>query len=114
MNATEVKKELYKSKVDANLEFVREGKMYYSVKLEDGTYLFSIDTVEKVNTTLYKLDPKTQTSPTVDMMYVRVDEKFYTLSSDLGVTDFSAQMKASDLNRWISKSIEKGEFVKIK
>lgn len=114
MEANEVKKELYKSKVNAKLECVREGRMYYSVQLENGTYMFPIDTVERVSTTLYKLDPKTQASPTVDLTYTRVDEKFYTLSAELGITDFSAEMKASDLNRWISKAIEKDEFVKIK
>jgi hypothetical protein len=114
MNATEVKKELYKSKVNAKLECVREGRMYYSVVLEDGTYMFPIDTVERVETTLYRLDPKTQTSPTMDLMYVQVTDKFFTLSAELGITDFSAEMKASDLNRWIAKAIDKDEFVKIK
>lgn len=114
LDINNVKKELYKSKVNAKLECVREGRMYYSVQLESGTYMFPIDTVEKVNTTLYRLDPKTQSSPSVDLTYTRVDEKFYTLSAELGITDFGAEMKGSDLNRWIAKAIEKDEFVKIK
>jgi hypothetical protein len=35
------------------------------------------------------------------------------LSSDLGTTSFSAEIKGSELNRWISKSIDNGEFIKI-
>ena len=114
MNANDVKKELYKSKANAKLEYVREGKMYYSVQLESGTFIFPINTVDKINSTLYRLDPKTQASPTIDLMYVPIMEKTFTLSAELGLTDFGAEMKASDLNRWIVKAIEKDEFLKIK
>ena len=31
-------------------------------------------------------------------------------SKDLGTTTFEAKMKGSDLNRWIGKAIDKGEF----
>jgi len=113
MNANDVKKELYKSKVNAKLAEVVNGTMYYIVQLEDGLYRFPIETVDPVNKTLYKLDAKTQTSPSIALTYTKVEEHYYTLSADLGTTTFSAEMKASDLNRWISKSIDKGEFIKI-
>jgi hypothetical protein len=35
------------------------------------------------------------------------------LSPDLGTTKFNSEIKGSDLNRWIQKSIEKNEFIKI-
>lgn len=112
-NANDVKKELYKSKANATLKSVVSGTMYYAVQLEDGLYQFPIETVEPVTSTLYRLEAKTQTSPTVGLTYMKVEEKMFTLSADLGTTSFDTEMKASDLNRWIAKAIEKGEFVKI-
>ena len=40
-------------------------------------------------------------------------EDVMKLSEDLGTTTFEAKIKGSDLNRWISKAIDKGEFIKI-
>jgi len=113
-NATEVKKELYKSKVDATLNRVESGKMYYNVKLEDGTYQFPIEILEQENTTLYRLEAKTQASPNVGLSYVQTGDKYYTLAvNEFGNTAFTLEMKASSLNRWIAKAIEKDEFVKV-
>ena len=33
------------------------------------------------------------------------------LSSDLGQTPFNAEIKASELNRWIAKAFANGEFI---
>ena len=96
MNANEVKKDLYKSKNMAKLSHYVSGNLYYTVELEDGIYQFPIDTVE-VNTEIIK----------------DVDVEMMSLSSDLGTTTFEAEMKGSDLNRWISKAIDKEEFIKI-
>jgi hypothetical protein len=41
------------------------------------------------------------------------DVETYLLSTDLGTTTFESEMKGSDLNRWIAKAVEKGEFIKI-
>lgn len=114
-NATEVKKELYKSKVNATLAKVEFGKMYYNVQLEDGLYQFPINIVEPVNKMLFKLDSsvQTQASPVVGFTYTKVEDKFYSLSEDLGTTAFESEVKASELNRWIAKAIEKDEFIKI-
>ena len=84
MNANEVKKDLYKSKNMAKLSHYVSGNLYYTVELEDGIYQFPISTYN-----------------------------YPTLSEDLGTTTFNAEMKGSDLNRWISKAIDKGEFIKI-
>jgi hypothetical protein len=112
-NVNDVKKELYKSKVNAKLTSVVSGTMYYTVPLEDGLYQFPIETVEAVKRPLYVLEAKTQTSPKIDLTYTKVEETLYVLSADLGTTLFDMEMKASDLNRWIAKAIEKGEFVKV-
>ena len=42
-----------------------------------------------------------------------VDVELMSLSSDLGTTTFESEMKGSDMNRWIAKAVEKGEFIKI-
>ncbi len=113
MNATDVKKELYKSKVTAKLMDVTEGKMFYSVQLEDGLYRFPVDQVKEVGGPLYKLEAKTQTSPTISLTYTKLEEKCFSLSAELGKTSFYPEMKASELNRWIERAIKDGEFVKL-
>ncbi len=98
MNANEVKKDLYKSKNMAKLSHYVSGNLYYTVELADGTYQFPIATVEEVEIEV------TENGHTAEVTQ---------LSSDLGTTTFEAEMKGSDLNRWISKAIDKGEFIKI-
>jgi hypothetical protein len=93
MNANEVKKDLYKSKNMAKLSHYVSGNLYYTVELADGTYQFPIATVEY--------------HPRPDYALRQI------LSEDLGTTTFEAEMKGSDLNRWIAKAIDKGEFIKI-
>jgi hypothetical protein len=96
MNANEVKKDLYKSKNMAKLSHYVSGNMYYTVELADGKYQFPISTVEEIPNGL-----------------VGGRLNVFKLSEDLGTTTFEAEMKGSDLNRWISKAIDKEEFIKI-
>lgn len=84
----DIKKELYRNKPIAKLTRVIKSTMYYTIELEDGAYQFPIETVEP-------------------------DGDKYVLSADLGTTSFEAEMKASELIRWISKAMEKNELVKI-
>ena len=98
MNANEVKKDLYKSKNMAKLSHYVSGNLYYTVELADGTYQFPIATVEH---------------KTITDAFEREKINTLALSEDLGTTTFEAQMKGSDLNRWIAKAIDKGEFIKI-
>jgi hypothetical protein len=102
MNADEVKKDLYKSKNMAKLSHYVSGNLYYTVELADGTYQFPIATVEE--------GPTINTDESELSMY---EIETIQLSSDLGTTTFEAEMKGSDLNRWIAKAIDKGEFIKI-
>ena len=99
MDKNEVKKDLYKSKNMAKLSHYVSGNLYYTVELSDGTYQFPIATVDKL------IAEGLTTNGIIDL---------YILSEDLGTTSFESEMKGSDLNRWISKAIDKGEFVKIK
>jgi len=98
INPNEVKKELYKSKVNANLSHYNHGNLYYTVQLESGLYQFPIKTVEPC--------------PEGDYKHF-TDNALYELSTDLGTTDFHASVKASELNRWITFAIGNGNFVKI-
>jgi len=97
MDKNEVKKDLYKSKNMAKLSHYVSGNLYYNVELTDGTYQFPISTVEEIPNGL-----------------VGGRLNVFNLSEDLGTTTFESEMKGSDLNRWISKAIDKGEFIKIK
>ena len=99
MNANEVKKDLYKSKNMAKLSHYVSGNLYYKVELADGTYQFPIPTVDEL---IYE-----------SVISNTGIKELYILSEDLGTTTFEAEMKGSDLNRWISKAIDKGEFIKI-
>jgi hypothetical protein len=95
MDRNEVKKDLYKSKNMVKFSHYVSGNLYYTVELSDGTYQFPIATVE------YNEDGSTWNIGKLE------------LSSDLGTTTFESEMKGSDLNRWISKAIDNGEFIKI-
>lgn len=143
INETEVKKELMKSKVNAKLSHYVSGNIYYTVELADGTYQFPISTIENdslvsiialVNNKIIELDKQLDVlipdritlevkEKNEDPKVVEIEneistlkselEKMLTLSSDLGTTTFSEEMRGSELNRWIAKAIKKDEFIKI-
>ena len=94
MEKNEVKKDLYKSKNMAKFSHYVSGNLYYKVELNDGIYQFPISTIEE-REQIFDSVPGIQ------------------LSSDLGTTTFEAEMKGSDLNRWISKAIDNNEFIKL-
>ena len=100
MDKNEVKKDLYKSKNMAKLSHYVSGNLYYNIVVFEELYQFAIPTVE---TRVFVNGPSGE-DETEELI----------LSSDLGTTTFGDYMKGSDLNRWISKAIDKGEFVKIK
>lgn len=93
MDKNKVKIELYKSKVMAKFSHYVSGNLYYTVQMEDGKYQFPIETVDG--------------SEEYD------SEGSVRLSADLGTTPFNAEMKGSELNRWIGKAISKEEFIKL-
>jgi hypothetical protein len=101
MNANDVKKELYKTKVNAKFSHFDEKKMFYTVELESGKYIFPIPTVVKRTITI--MDGE-------DVLATIETEK---AAPDLNGASFSNEIKASELNRWIVKAIEKDEFIKV-
>lgn len=105
MNEMDVKKELYKSKAVAKLSHYVGGSIYYIVELSDGTYKFPMSTTEE-----RKLKLVEETSEGDKVLYEFTSKE---LSSDLGTTEFFAEMKGSELNRWIAMAIKSGEFMKI-
>jgi hypothetical protein len=103
MEKNEVKKYLYKNKeLKAKFSHYVSGNLYYIVQLEDGLYQFPISTVEE--------GPTFNDDESGLSMY---ELETVVLSSDLGTTVFGSEIKASELNRWITKSIDNGEFTKL-
>jgi len=95
MEKNYVKKELLKSRVMASFSHYTAGNLYYHVKVGMDIYQFPIPTVEKA---------KGQ---------IDAEDHVLQLSTDLGTTDFSREMRGSHLNRWIDKAIDSGEFIMI-
>ena len=99
MEINKIKVELYKSKQMAKFSHYVSGNLYYTVELSDGVYQFPISTIED-----YQPDEDNDIEELMDMIQ---------LSSDLGTTSFYAEMKGSELNRWIAMAHKKGDFIKI-
>ncbi len=103
MEKNEVTKYLFKNKdLMAIFSHYSNGNLYYTVKIEDSIYQFPIETVEE--------GPTFNGDESRLSMY---EVSTIVLSSDLGTTKFDNEIKASYLNRWISKSIDKEDFIKI-
>jgi len=102
IDKNKVKIELYKSKVSAYISHYMYGNVYYTVEMADGKFQFPIETVDTHEEKVKCENGKTK-------IVVIVDD----LSSDLGSTTFSAEIKASELNRWIVKAIDKDKFIKV-
>jgi hypothetical protein len=98
INETEVKKDLFKSKAMAGFSHYMGGNLYYQVDLADGVYQFPISTVEEFIIT--------------DGFGLSLGSKLQ-LSEDLGTTAFNAEIRGSELARWISKAIKNETFVKL-
>jgi hypothetical protein len=98
MEKNEIKKDLYKSKNLAKFSHYVGGNLYYKVDVLDGTYQFPIKTVQKS----YVMD-------------TRQIEKIPTLvlAEDLGTTTFDAEIKGSELIRWIERAIDNEDFIKV-
>jgi hypothetical protein len=101
INLNSIKKDLYKSKVNAKFSHYAGGKLFYNVELSDGRiYQFPINTTEVSHETFLAED-----------VGLEFNYKSIALASDLGNTAFSSEMKASELNRWIGKAIEACDFI---
>lgn len=134
MNELEVKKQLLKSKVMAKFSHYVSGNLYYTVELEEGIFQFPISTIDvgtlsEINETDMVIndyegggvtdfdkkiyDKKASEGNGDEIVGEFIEIQFTRLSSDLGTTTFSAEMRGSELNRWIAKAIKSGEFIKV-
>ena len=98
MEKNEIKKDLYKSKNLARFSHYVGGNLYYKVDVLDGTYQFPIKTVQKS----YVMDS-----------FEREKIATLILAEDLGTTTFDAEIKGSELIRWIEKAIDNEDFIKV-
>lgn len=134
LNKLEIKKELYRTKVEANFSHYGAGALYYTVKVGEVLYQFPIWVNQKreeitVNDSAVKLGENTWSlsglnfthdgntgenfKMIVDRHALEVKGDLIELSRDLGDTYFKATIRASELNRWIDKAIDKNQFVKL-
>ncbi len=134
VNETQVKKDLYKSKAMATFSHYTAGNLYYQVELEDGIYQFPISMVDddklvsitklvedRINENkkfIEELAPPYRASwaPSKELEITELTQdlsKLKTLSEDLGTTTFSAEIRGSELSRWISKAIKAETFIKL-
>jgi hypothetical protein len=116
LTINDVKKDLYKSKVNAKFSHYCAGKNYYTVELSDGLiFQFPIKTTEIKSISLFDLIKMKITDidilNEIEPLVSGLEHKQLELSSDLGNTPFNNEIKASELNRWISKAFDKGEFI---
>lgn len=102
LDINEIKKDLYRSKNMAKFSHYQNGDLFYMVEIESGKYQFPIAVVEEVEIT----DPSKFREDEEDNTVLR-------LSEDLGITPFGAEVKGSELIRWIQKAIKKEQFIKV-
>lgn len=114
VDKNEIKKDLYKSKNFAIFSHYQSGNLYYTVEINDGKYQFPISTIEVETETLYVVDETIESVEIDDpKTYLVLQKDVYNLSFDLGSTPFGAEVKGSELIRWIQKAIDAGEFIKV-
>lgn len=85
-NINEIKKDLLRSKANAEFEYYAQGKLYYSVNLTEGKYQFPISILVR-------------------------DAQGMKLSEEIGITHLFSSIRASHLIRWIEKAVNNDEFV---
>jgi hypothetical protein len=97
ISVIEVKKELYKKK-ELTAKFVHfdNHKLYYTIELDAGKFMFPIKTLEGDK-------PADENNPAVEGRP----------AADVRGAIFGLEVKASELNRWIEKAIKSDDFVKI-
>lgn len=119
----EVKKELYKKK-ELTAKFVHfdNHKLYYTIELESGTYMFPISVLDNrtVKIAVDKTDIEVGKAKfsAIDAGEVKDEKIVLTVEGEKAAADvrgaiFGLEVKASELNRWIEKAIKSDDFVKI-
>lgn len=129
MDINEIKKDLYRSKNMAKFSHYVSGNLYYTVELVGGIFQFIIPTVEigtlsEINDVemvinridgleVQDFDKKIYDKKSLENDGEYIEIKFTKLSSDLGSTSFEKEMRGSELIRWIQKSINSNDFIKV-
>ena len=98
----EIKKDLMKSKNMAYFSHYCAGNLYYNIVVMEELYQFPISTVEE--------GPTFNDDESGLSMY---EIETVVLSSDLGTTNFNAEIRGSELARWITKAIKNETFIKL-
>ena len=99
LDINEIKKDLYKSKNMAKFSHYQNGDLFYVVEIESGKYQFPISVIE---------------TDYIEPLEEGEDEReIIKLSEDLGITPFGAEVRGSELIRWIQKAIKKEQFIKV-
>lgn len=98
MEKNEIKKDLYKSKNMAKFSYYVSGNLYYKVDVLGNTFQFPIKTVE---------------NSFVTDSFEREKIPTLILAEDLGTTTFDAEIKGSELIRWVEKAIDNEDFIKV-
>lgn len=90
------------------------GKLYYNVEVNGETFQFPIHTVDTVEGSEEEegCNPDNCGNDSCQCSSEK-PKKLYTLSEDLGTTNFETEYKAMTLMRWIRKAIKNEEFIKI-
>lgn len=101
ISAIDVKKELYKSKTNAKFSHFENNKMFYTVELEEGKFIFPIPTSIK------------KTIKVIEDDEVIASFEIDKAAADVSGAVFGPEVKGSDLNRWIEKAIKNDDFIKI-
>lgn len=101
ISAIEVKKELYKTKVNAKFSHFENNNMYYTLELAEGKFIFPIATAVK------------KTIKVIEDDEVIASFEIEKATADTKGATFGPEVKGSELNRWIEKAIKNDDFVKI-
>ncbi len=102
LNEIEIKKDLMKSKNMATFSHYIAGNLYYNVVIMGELYEFPISTIQE--------GPTFNDDESGLSMY---EVETVILSEDLGTTRFEAEIRGSELARWISKAIKNETFIKL-
>lgn len=103
----EIKKDLYKSKNMAKFSHYQSGELFYTVEIASGKYQFPISTTEKALVMFehYFLN--------IESIDGTKGVQTLKLSDDLGSTPFEAEMRGSELIRWMQMAMKTDSFIKI-
>lgn len=99
LSAIEIKKDLYKNKSNAVFQYYEKGYLWYRITTSFGVFDIPIAVFEVVTN---------ETEPANNRITIQVEG--LQLNPEIGATPFANEIKASELNRWIERSINNTTF----